>query len=102
MTNTGLSDLLKAAFGGVDKMLQGNSFPQKPRALQICDEEIHRETLRDDSVSNFCSLMIKLDSIASNSRTAHLWLDVIIWSVFLIMRFVKAGRKADWPLHIDI
>ena len=45
--------------------------------------------------------MKKLDSIDSKSRTARLWLDALIWPVFLIMRFVRAGREADRPLHID-
>ena len=78
MTNTGLSDLLKAAFGGVDKMLQGKKFPRNTCALQICAEKVLRETLQNDSVSDFRSLMNKLDSIASKSRTARLWLDAFI------------------------
>ena len=102
MTNTNLSDLLKAVFGGVDKMLQGKNFPQNTHAIRICAEEVLRETLQDDSVSDFRSLMNKLNSIASKSRTARLWLDALIWPAFLIMRFVRAGREADWPLHIDI
>ena len=72
MTNTNLSDLLKAVFGGVDKMLQGKNFPQNTHAIQICAEEVLRETLQDDSVSDFRSLMNKLNSIASKSRTARL------------------------------
>ena len=82
-------------------MLQRKNFPQNTCALQICAEEFLRETLKDNSVSHFCSLMNKLDSIASKSRTAHLWLDALIWPVFLFMRFVRTGREADWPLHID-
>ena len=44
--------------------------------------------------------MKKQDSIASKSRTTRLWVDALIWPVFLIMGFVRAGREADWPLHI--
>ena len=101
MTNTSLSDLLKAAFRGVDKMLQGKNFPQNTRTIRICAEEVLTETLQDDSVSDFRSLMKELDSIASKSRTARLWLDALIWPAFLIMRFVRAGREADWPFHIE-
>ena len=37
-----LSDLLKSAFGGAEKMLSGNKFPQNTRAVRICVEEILR------------------------------------------------------------
>ena len=37
-----LSDLLKSAFGGVEKMLSGKNFPQNTRALRICVKEILR------------------------------------------------------------
>ena len=93
MTNTGLSDLLQSAFGGVDRMLQGKNFPQNTHALRICAEEVLRVTLQDDSVGDFRSLMDKLDSIASKSRTAHLWLDALIWPVFLIMSLLGLAGK---------
>ena len=101
MTKPGLSDLFKAAFGGVDKMLQRKRFPRNTCALRICAEDVLQETLQNDSVSDFCSMMNKLDSIASKSRTVCMWLDALIWPLFWIMRFVRAGREADWPLHID-
>ena len=42
MANTGLSDMFKAAFRAVDKMLQGKKFPQNTCALRICAEEVLR------------------------------------------------------------
>ena len=40
MANIGLSALLKSAFGGGEKMLSGQDFPQNTRALRIGLEEI--------------------------------------------------------------
>ena len=48
MANTGLSDLLKSAFGGVEKMLSGKNFLQVPIALRICVEEILRSIMQDE------------------------------------------------------
>ena len=45
MANTGLSDQLKSAFGGVEKMLSGKNFPQNTRALRVCVEEILQSVL---------------------------------------------------------
>ena len=48
MANTGLSDLLKSAFGGVEKMLPGKNFLQVTIALRICVEEILRSIMQDE------------------------------------------------------
>ena len=98
MANTGLPDLVKSAFGGVKKMLSGKYFPQNTRSLPVCVEEILRSVLQDESVSDFDNMMVLLNSLSKKSRTAHLWLEALIWLFILIMRFVS--READWPLHI--
>ena len=38
---------------------------------------------------------------ANQCRTVRLWLDGLIWPVFIAMRFVRASRETDWPLHIS-
>ena len=40
MTNSGLENLMKAAFAGVDKMLSGKKFPMNVRALRIVVVEL--------------------------------------------------------------
>jgi len=36
MAETGLSEILKSVFGGVEKMLTGKKFPMNMRALPWC------------------------------------------------------------------
>ena len=81
-------------------MLSGQDFPQNTRALRICLEEILWSIFQDESVSDFDSMMILLSTLAKKSRTEHLWLKSLIWSLILIMKFVRASRETDWPLHI--
>ena len=45
MENTGLSNLLKSAFGDVEKMLSGKNVSHNTRALFICVEEVLRSIL---------------------------------------------------------
>ena len=44
--------------------------------------------------------MAHLESLSLKSRTAKLWLDALVWPVFIAMRFIRSGREADLPLHI--
>lgn len=62
VTNTGLSDLLKLAFGGVEKILSCKNFLQNTRALCICVEKILRSILQDKSVFDFDSMMVLQNS----------------------------------------
>jgi len=49
MSNSGLEDILKAAFGGVPKMLAGKNFPQNVRALRMVTEEVLRQDIQQTS-----------------------------------------------------
>ena len=100
MANTGLSHMIKSAFGGFEEMVSGKKFPQNTRALRINVEEILRSILQDESVSDCDSMMVLLNSLAKKSRTTHLWLKALIWPVILIMRFIRASRETEWPFHI--
>ena len=44
--NSGLDEVLGAAFSGVSKMLSGKKFPQNFRALRILTEELLRDILQ--------------------------------------------------------
>ena len=101
MTNSGLAPILKSAFGGVEKMLSGKKFPQNMRALRLTVEELLRETFMSEGIHDCECLMSILEEKANASRTAKLWLDALVKPAF-IMKFVRAAREADWPLHISV
>ena len=98
MSNSGLEDIMKAAFGGVAKMLTGKKYPQNSRALRLVAEELLRDTLT--SVSSYRELLDELSTQAEASRTAKHWVNNLILPVFLIMIFVRAEREGDWALHL--
>ena len=102
LANTGLSDLIKPAFAGVEKILSGKNISQNTRVLRICAEEILRSIMHDKSVSNFDILMVLLNSLAKKSRTAHLWLNTLILPVILIMRFVTRLAFARLYFEVDV
>ena len=43
----------------------------------------------------------ELDTISAKSKTAQLWIDYLIKPVFIIMKYIRAEREADWALHLD-
>jgi hypothetical protein len=100
MANTGLSEMMKSAFGGVDKMLLGKNFLNNIRAIRMCVEEIIRPIILSHTVNSFDDLIEHLETFASKNRTSRLWLDGLIWPVFIALKFVRAAREADWPLYI--
>ena len=75
MENTGLSNILKAALGVVDKMLLSKNFSNKIRALRMVVEETVRPVLLDCVLSTFDDLMSYLEGRASKS--SKLWLEVL-------------------------
>ena len=81
----GLSLILKAAFGGVDKMLLGKNFPNNIRAQRMAVEEILRPVLLDFVLATFDDLMICMESLASKSCAAKLWLNGLVWPIFLAL-----------------
>ena len=100
MENTRLSNILKAAFGGVDKMLMGKNCPNNIRALRMAVEEILRPVLLDCVLSPFDDLMSYLEGLASKSRLAKLWLHGLVWPIFIALRFIRSSFEAKWPLQI--
>jgi hypothetical protein len=97
MRNSGLEDIMKAAFSGVAKMLTSKKYPQNTRALRLIEEEILRDTLY--LVDSYHELLDKLFKMAEASRTSNHLVNNLILPVFLMI-FVRAERKGDWPLHL--
>ena len=100
MTNSGLSELLRAAFGSVDKMLLGKNFPQNFRALRLVVKELLRGSIED--MIKMGDLTLFLDNISEQSPTSKLWVDNLIRPVLYMMLFVRAEREGDWPLHLYV
>lgn len=99
MTSSGLTQLVKSAFGGVEKMLTGIKFPQKFKALRFVAEELLRDIFKED-INNYNDLISTLEDVGSSSRTENLSVDVAVKPVFIMMKSVTAAREADWPLHL--
>ena len=69
------------------------------RALRLVAEELLHDIFKVD-ISNYNDLISTLEDVGLSSRTAELWLNVVVKPVFVMMKFVRAAQKADWPLHL--
>ncbi len=99
MEETGLAEILGSVFGGVEKMLSGKKFPQNMRALRLLAEELLRPVIEQHQVKSMDQLVDILEKRSSRSRTAKLWVNVVIKSVFIMMLFVRAEREGDTALN---
>ena len=95
MENTGLSNILNAAFGDVHKMLLGKYFLHNIRALCMAIDEIIRPVLLDCVLLILNDLMSYMEGLASKSCTAKLWLDWPVWQIFIALRFIQCSCEAD-------
>lgn len=98
MMDSGLPDILKTTFGGVEKMLSGKKYPQNVRAFRLLAEEILRKYIKE--IDSFEDLETWMADLSTKSKTAKLWLDGFIRPVLIIMAFTRAERESDWPLHL--
>ena len=46
-------------------------------------------------------LLQQLEIISLKSKTSQLWIDCLIKPVFVILRYIRAEREADWALHLN-
>ena len=73
--NSGLEEVLKAALGGVTRMMIGKNFPQNTRALLMVAEELFQPIIsRAESHEDLVSI---LEKEATKSRTAKVWVDFL-------------------------
>lgn len=100
MAGSGIVEVLSGAFAGVLKMLTGKKYPDNIRALRMLTEELLRPLFLKQSMLCMDELQEALNNAASQSRTAKLWINCLIKPVFTIMKYVRAEREADWPLHL--
>ena len=85
MSNSGLEEVLKAAFGGIPIMLSGKNFPQNVRTLRMIAEEVLKNDLQE--TDNYDQLLSFLNKKAAQSRTTKLWLECLIKPVLMMMVF---------------
>ena len=69
------------------------------RYLRLVAEELLCDIFKED-ISNYNDLISTLEDAGSSSRNAKLWFDVVVKSVFIMIKFVTATQEADWPLHL--
>ena len=102
MANSGLQEILGAAFSGVPKMLAGKKFPQNVRALRLLVEELLRLVFETNpEIKCMEDLRQILDKKCDESKTSKLWITIVIYPVLNIMKFVRAERTSDWLLHLS-
>ena len=92
--NSRLTQFLESAFGGAEKMLTGNFHEIPGHFLWL---------LKNSSVifSKKISATIKTSfDFCFGRRWVVLWLDAVVNPAFIMMKFVRAAREVDWPLHL--
>jgi hypothetical protein len=87
MANSGLEEVMKAAFGGVTRMFTGKKFPQNTRAIRMVTEEVWHGTV--EHVDSNMDLMALLERKANSSTTSKLWLENLIKPVFIMILFMR-------------
>ena len=100
MAGSGIVEVLSEAFGGVLKMLTGEKYPNNVRTLRMLVEEVIRPLFKTRNMVCMTEPQQAFDDSASHSRTAKMWVNCLLRPVFTIMKYVRAEREADWPLHL--
>ena len=98
MANSGLDEILKSAFDGVQHMLSGKKFPQNVRVLHHVMEEVLSKVVK--KLDAYEDMIISLETISEQSKTTRLWVDCLIRPVLLMMLFVRVECEGNWPLHL--
>ena len=75
--------------------------PQNVRALRLLVEELLRPLFRNHDFRQMDDLLQQLEIISLKSKTSQLWIDCLIKPVFVILRYIRAEREADWALHLN-
>ena len=98
MKKSGLLSWLKSAFGGKEKMLTGKTFSKNFRALCFTMLELFRDYIGE--IKAFQDLTNFLDAYSLENMLSKNWVDILIWSVILIMMYVRAECEGNVSLHL--
>jgi exoribonuclease II len=99
MENSGIEEILNIFFGKVAKMVSGKKFPHNVCALRMLTEEILCGIFNKNALLSYQDLRIALETISERSKTAKLFVNMLIKSMLIIMKFVRARRESDFLLH---
>lgn len=102
MENTGLTEMMSAAFGSIDAMLSGKKYPQNVRALRMVVEELLRPLFQANQLKSAEDLWNLLEELGKRSVTSRLWVECLIKPVFKMSTYISAERESDWSLHLLI
>ena len=80
MAGSGLKEVMKAAFGGVSKMLTCKNLSQNTRVLRIVVEQLLHEILCE--VNTVDEFIQELKARASRRKTANTWLRILSCQYF--------------------
>ena len=97
MANSGLDELMNSAFEVSPKCYPERIFPMNVRRLRVVVEERLRHRIH--TFTSYDEMMIKLEEISNESRTAKYWVLNFIKPVLLMMMYIRAEREGEWPLH---
>ena len=98
MANSGLEEILKHSFAGVEKMLTGKKYPMNLGALRMVVEELLQSKVT--FLSQYSELTMFLDTVSGKRLTAKHWVENLIKPVFICLLYVRAEREGEWPLHL--
>ena len=97
----GLSEIMYAVFGSVEKMLTGKLWPENQRALrQTACELLRPILLNKPEIDTMEKLEAELEDLSSKSKTCKMWVDLIIKPTFLLMLHSRSDHEGDFALHL--
>ena len=96
MSNSGLEEILKKTFAGVEKMLTGKKYPMNLRALQIFVEQLLRNKVA--SFSQYSELEMFLETVSGNSLTTKHWVEDLIKPLFFSLSGLRGKGNGCYTL----
>ena len=100
MRESGLEELIGAAFSGLTGILNGKNWPRAMRALRMVYTVLLSDFLyKEGSIPTFEDLSIFLEK-ACKTPTGQLWVDCLIRPALIAHMFIKAQREGDSLLHV--
>ena len=98
MVNSVLDEILTAAFGSVEKKLNGKTFPLYFCTSEMVAEELLQPYLKDMDHGN--ELYDFLKKVKNESETSKVLVDCLVRTAFLMMMYVCTERESKWALHL--
>ena len=88
MAGSGLKEVMKSAFAGVEKMLLGKKFPSNIRALRMVLIELLRNNL--PQIRSYNEFESWLNELVQKSKLACHWVDNFIKPVLIALTYIQA------------